>query len=145
MTGQNVLPVPLDHLEKDNKNNADLTMLAVDGDALAEKSHLLLSPNKECNDLNHSNNIPRIPSFEKINDMEKIKSIQKQSTNMFGSGKYAECIRPFVGLLLSAFGACVMAIAAVMVKRLKSTSVFVILIIRFTVMILMALPILYFR
>ena len=37
MTGQNVLPVPLDHLEKDNKNNADLTMLAVDGDALAEK------------------------------------------------------------------------------------------------------------
>ena len=64
---------------------------------------------------------------------------------MFGSGKYAECLRPFVGLLLSAFGACVMAIAAVMVKQLKSTSVFVILIIRFTVMILMAIPILYFR
>ena len=86
-----------------------------------------------------------ILDLEKIDDMEQIKSSQKQGTNMFGSGKYADCIRPFVGLLLSAFGACVMAIAAVMVKQLKSTSVFVILIIRFTVMILMAIPILYFR
>ena len=84
-------------------------------------------------------------SCERINDTKAIKSNQKQEATMFGSGKYVECLRPFIGLLLSAFGACVMAVAAVMVKRLKSTSVFVILMIRFIVMILMAIPILYFR
>ena len=144
MIEQNALPKPLDYPENE-KNDANLTMPSVDGDTLEEKSHLLQSSNEKHDNLNDSNNIPRISDLEKIDDMEKTKSSKKQGTNMFGSGKYADCIRPFVGLLLSAFGACVMAIAAVMVKRLKSTSVFVILIIRFTVMILMAIPILYFR
>ena len=70
---------------------------------------------------------------------------EKTQRQFFETGKIMDCLRPFYCLLLSAFGAGAMALASVFVKNLTSTSVFTILMIRFAVMLVIALPILYFR
>ena len=129
----------------DDSNVLSLATPSVANEIHEEEKLLSVCSSKECKVADEPNQTSKMSSCGKINDSKAIKSNQKQEATMFGSGKYVECLRPFIGLLLSAFGACVMAVAAVMVKRLKSTSVFVILMIRFIVMILMAIPILYFR
>ena len=141
--GQTTLILPENHLV-DDSNDLSLATPSVANENEEEKL-LSVCSSKECKVADEPNQTSKMSSCERINDTKAIKSNQKQEATMFGSGKYVECLRPFIGLLLSAFGACVMAVAAVMVKRLKSTSVFVILMIRFIVMILMAIPILYFR
>ena len=69
----------------------------------------------------------------------------KTQKQFFETGKMMDCLRPFYCLLLSAFGAGAMALASVFVKKLTSTSVFTILMIRFVVMLAIAAPILYCR
>ena len=142
--GKDDIPIP-SNLDVKDRNDENIIISSVHGEIQERNSLLSDSSSKRCRELENHSNISRMCSFQKVDNDAAIKSIQKPNTNMFGSGKYVDCLRPFVGLLLSAFGACVMAIAAVMVKRLKSTSVFVILMIRFVVMILMAILVLYFR
>ena len=84
-------------------------------------------------------------NFAKSDYLAHTENKNEMKKNLFEEGKYANCLRPFFGLLLSAFGAFVMAVASVMVKKLTSTSVFAILTIRFVVMLAIAVPILYFR
>ena len=141
--GPTCLPIPTDGMVNDQ--NDENTVISSADDIQEKKSLLPEFSNEGCTDIDDRNSSSKMSICKKVDNAITIQKVQKQGTNMFGSGKYAECLRPFVGLLLSAFGACVMAIAAVMVKRLKSTSVFVILMIRFVVMILMAILILYFR
>ena len=141
--GPTGLPIPPDGMVNDQ--NDENTVISSADDVQEKKSLLPESSNEGCTDIDNRNSTLKMSVCKKVDNEIPSQKAQKQDTNMFGSGKYAECLRPFVGLLLSAFGACVMAIAAVMVKRLKSTSVFVILMIRFVVMILMAILILYFR
>ena len=142
--GQIPHALPWDHPIYE-KNDLSLKTLSVDDEKREEENLLPVSTSNECKGAGEPNETSKMSNCGNNVDEKAIKSDQKPEAPMFGSGKCAECLRPFIGLLLSAFGACVMAVAAVMVKRLKSTSVFVILMIRFIVMVLMAIPILYFR
>ena len=108
-----------------------------------EDSLLPYSSNKECK-TPEENLENREMSHLARNDCV-IDTTKDQKKNGFECGKYGNCLRPFFSLLLSAFGACVMAVASVMVKKLTSTSVFSIIMIRFIVMLSISICILYFR
>ena len=110
---------------------------------LEEESLLPSSSNKACTapeQTLENRNMSPLERNDNITEYNK-----DPNKNIFGSGKYVNCLKPFVSLLLSAFGACVMAVASVLVKKLTSTSVFTIIMIRFIVMLAIAIPILCLR
>lgn len=109
-------------------------------DTREEDSLLHHSSNEECQ-------IPKenVENRKMERNDSVIDNTKDPKKNGFECGKYGNCLRPFFSLLLSAFGACVMAVASVMVKKLTSTSVFSIIMIRFIVMLSISILILYFR
>ena len=123
------------------QNETDIATSVVVERIIEEESLLPSSTNKNCTvskqTFENKNMEQPLETNDNITDDPK-KSI-------FGSTKYVNCLKPFVSLLLSAFGACVMAVASVMVKKLTSTSVFAIIMIRFVVMLTIAIPILCLR